>query len=122
MIAKYGDQHGFNWKMNEVVGAQMIFVPADRILTNAQRLFLSFMGITLIMFGTAIAIVNVWMQRQVVKPVTKIAHIVEAISMGDLNAKLDSQRRDEIGLLANAIDRLSVSLQMAMRRIKTPIN
>ena len=34
--------------------------------------------------------------------------------------KLDSARGDEIGKLAQAIDRLSLSLQMAMRRIQTP--
>jgi methyl-accepting chemotaxis protein len=120
MIEKYGDKHGFGWKMNEIIGSQMIFVPADRILTNAQKLFLSFMGIILVIFGAAIAIVNIWMRKQVVKPVTKIAHMVEAISMGDLDAKLDSNRQDEIGLLSHSIDRLTISLQMAMRRIKTP--
>jgi HAMP domain-containing protein len=120
MIAKYGDKNGFNWHLNEIVGAQMIFVPAQRVMSNAQHSFVSIMGLTLLIFGIVIAMVNLWLRKQVVKPVTKIAQIVEAMSMGDLNAKLDSQRRDEIGSLSQAIDRLSVSLRMAMQRIQTP--
>lgn len=46
--------------------------------------------------------------------------MVEAISMGETSAKLSGDRQDEIGLLAQAIDRLSVSLEIAMRRIRTP--
>jgi HAMP domain-containing protein len=37
--------------------------------------------------------------------------------MGDLSKKLESKRQDEIGLLAQSIDRLGISLQMAMKRI-----
>jgi methyl-accepting chemotaxis protein len=120
MIAKYGDKHGFNWKLNEIIGAQTIVVPAQHILNNAQQLFVSIMGLFLMLFGVAIAIVNVWLRRQVVKPVIKIARIVEEISMGDLDARLDSARQDEIGVLSHAIDRLSLSLKMAMRRIQIP--
>lgn len=120
MIAKYGDKNGFNWKLHETIGSQMIFVPADRILTNARNLFISIMGITLVIFGLTMVMVNIWLRGQVVKPIVKIVRIVEAISMGDLSMKLDSARGDEIGKLAQAIDRLSLSLQMAMRRIQTP--
>jgi HAMP domain-containing protein len=120
MIAKYGNKHGFGWKLNEIVGTQTIFVPVDRILNNAKQLFISFMTIILAIFGMTIALVNIWIQKQVVKPVTTMAHIVEAISMGDLDARLDGNRQDEIGLLAQSIARLKISLQMAMNRIKTP--
>ena len=120
MIAKYGDKNGFNWKLNDIIGAQIISVPAERILSNAQQLFFSIMELILTIFGISICVVTVWLRRQVVNPVTKIARTVEAISMGETSAKLDSHRRDEIGLLAQAIDRLSVSLEMAMRRIKSP--
>ena len=120
MIAKYGDRHGFNWKLNEIIGAQIISVPAQSILNNARQLFVSIMGLFLVLFGIAIAIVNIWIRQQVVKPVMKIARVVEAISMGNSGAILDSQRQDEIGILSQAIDRLSISLKMAMGRIKTP--
>ncbi len=121
MIAKYGDKNGFNWKLNDIVGAQIVSVPADQILTNAKQLFFSIMGLILSIFGVTIGMVSIWLRRQVVKPVTTIARMVEAISLGETSARLDSDRQDEIGLLAHAIDRLSVSLEIAMRRIRTPI-
>jgi HAMP domain-containing protein len=119
MIAKYGDKNGFNWHLNEIIGAQTISVPAQRILSNARQLFITIMGLFLILFGVSISVVNLWLRKQVVKPVIKIARIVEKISMGELDAKLDSQRQDEIGILSQAIDRLSISLKMAMGRIQS---
>lgn len=119
MIAKYGDKNGFNWHLNEIIGAQTISVPAQRILSNARQLFIAIMGLFLILFGVSISVVNLWLRKQVVKPVIKIAQIVEKISMGELDAKLDSQRQDEIGILSQAIDRLGVSLKMAMGRIRS---
>jgi HAMP domain-containing protein len=121
MIAKYGDKHGFNWHLHEIIGAQIILVPAQKILSNAQQLFFSIILMTLVIFGATIVMIHRWLQKQVVKPITKISHTVEAISMGDLSQKLESKRQDEIGLLSQSIDRLGISLQMAMKRIH-PIN
>ena len=121
MIAKYGNKNGFNWKLNDIVGMQIISVPADHIFNNARYLFFSIMGMILAIFGIVIGFVNFWLRRQVVEPVTKIAQIVEDISMGKTNVTLDSHRRDEIGMLAQSIDRLNVSLKMAMRRISSPV-
>jgi methyl-accepting chemotaxis protein len=118
MIAKYGDKNGFNWHLHEIIGAQIIFVPAQKILSNAQQLFLSIILMTLVIFGATIIMIHRWLQKQVVKPITKISHTVEAISMGDLSKKLESKRQDEIGLLSQSIDRLGISLQMAMKRIQ----
>ncbi len=120
MIAKYGTKNGFNWHLNEIIGAQIVLVPAQKILSNAQQLFISIALVTLVIFGIAITTLHRWLQQQVVKPITRIAHIVESISMGDLDQKLDSQRQDEIGLLSQSIDRLGISLQMAITRIHTP--
>jgi HAMP domain-containing protein len=118
MIAKYGSQNGFNWHLNEIIGSQMVFIPAQQILSNAQRLFAAIMVITIALFAITTVMVHFWLQRQVVNPITKIARAVEGISMGDLSTKFDSDRQDEIGLLTQSIDRLGLSLQMALQRIK----
>jgi methyl-accepting chemotaxis protein len=118
MIDKYGSKNGFNWHLKEIIGAQIVFVPAQKIFNNAQNLFSSIMTITIALFAIATTLVYFWLQRQVVNPITKIARAVEGISMGDLSNKFDSNRQDEIGLLTQSIDRLGLSLQMALNRIK----
>ncbi len=117
MIAIYGNKNGFNWQLHEIIGAQIVYVPIQKILSTARQLFSFIILITFIIFGITIAIIHRWLQKQVVRPITKIAHIVEDISMGNLSKKLDSKRQDEIGLLSQSIDRLGVSLQMALQRI-----
>lgn len=52
------------------------------------------------------------------QPIIRLIQVAEQISRGEVSAKvLDTQRRDEIGSLARAIDRLETSLRIAMRRL-----
>ncbi len=120
MLNKYGDQNGFNWHLNEIIGAQIVFIPAERVLVNAQQLFVPIALVTLIIFGVAITILHRWLQQQIIQPITKIAYIVESISIGYIDQKLDSQRQDEIGILSRSINRMVISLQMAIARINNP--
>jgi hypothetical protein len=36
MRAQYGNQHGFNWKVGEAVGMQLVTVPATDAIANAH--------------------------------------------------------------------------------------
>ena len=51
MIKLYGPANGFGWKLNEVVGAQVVSVPMALPLRNAQHAFYTFMGSLLAVFG-----------------------------------------------------------------------
>ncbi|MFQ3628523.1 MAG: DUF3365 domain-containing protein, partial [Cyanobacteriota bacterium] len=44
-LTTYGRENGFGWQLNEIVGAQMISVPASGVINSARRAFLLFMGI-----------------------------------------------------------------------------
>ena len=44
MVKLYGPANGFGWKLNEVVGAQVVSVPMALPAQNAQRAFYTFMG------------------------------------------------------------------------------
>ncbi len=120
MLNKYGDQNGFNWHLNEIIGAQIVFVPAEKVLVHAQKLFVPIALATLITFGVAITILHHWLQQQIIQPITKIAYIVESISIGYVDQKLDGQRQDEIGILSRSINRMVISLRMAIARINNP--
>jgi methyl-accepting chemotaxis protein len=120
MVDKYGKQNGFNWRFNEIIGAQIVFIPAEKVLSNAQQLFMPIALVTLIIFGVAVAILHRWLQQKIIQPITKIAYMMESISMGYVDQKLDSERQDEIGILSRSINRMVISLQMAISRINNP--
>ncbi len=52
------------------------------------------------------------------RPIIQLTEIAEQISRGDMSAKVVGiRRRDEIGSLARAIERLAISVRVAMRRL-----
>ncbi len=72
-------------------------------------------------FGITVIIVSLiaWLSaRTIVKPITQMTTAAERMSMGDLDVKIDINSKDEIGLLAQAINRMQTSLNMAMERMR----
>jgi methyl-accepting chemotaxis protein len=56
--------------------------------------------------------------RAVVTPIKKLTDVAERMSLGDLKAEIDVKSNDEVGLLAQAIGRMQLSLRMAMERLR----
>ena len=72
-------------------------------------------------FGFTVIIVSfiAWLSaRTIVKPITQLTDAAERMSMGDLEVKIDIKSKDEIGLLAQALNRMQTSLNMAMERMR----
>lgn len=118
MIDRYGPSNGFGWQINEIVGAQMISVPAAKVLQSARQSLVLILGIFVIVFAIATLLVNLWLKRYVVKPLNKMARVAEAVSMGDTAATFTQDSQDEVGKLADAFNRMRLSLQMAMQRLE----
>jgi HAMP domain-containing protein len=117
MIDRYGPNNGFGWQMNEIVGAQIISVPAVRVLNNARQALLLILGIFILVFAVATLLVNLWLKRYVVRPINRMALTAEAVSMGDTSAEFTQKSNDEVGKLTEAFNRMRLSLQMAMQRL-----
>lgn len=118
MIERYGSENGFGWELNEIVGAQMISVPAARVVRGARQSLVLILGIFVIAFAIAIILVNLWLKRFVVRPLNRMARVAEAVSMGDTAAEFTQDSQDEVGQLAEAFNRMRLSLQMAMQRLE----
>ena len=118
MIERYGTANGFGWKFREVVGAQIISVPATTVLQNAQKSFLLLIGVFLLIFAATILAVNFWLKRYVVRPLNRMAKVAEAVSMGDTEAEFERTSNDEVGSLAETFSRMKMSLTMAMQRLE----
>ncbi|ASC73843.1 uncharacterized protein XM38_048170 [Halomicronema hongdechloris C2206] len=118
LIDRYGSANGFGWTLNEIVGAQVISVPAETVLQNARQSLLLTLGIFVVVFAIAIFLVNLWLKRFVVRPLNRMARVAEAVSTGDTDAEFNQTSNDEVGQLAQSFNRMRMSLQMAMRRLE----
>lgn len=118
MIALYGSANGFGWKMDEIIGAQIVSVPMSVPLAKAHRTFVMFMIMLSAVFVVVMIILNVLLHYVVVKPVTKISAIASAVSMGDLKVE-EYQRhgKDEIASLSASFNRMRRSLESAMQML-----
>lgn len=117
MIERYGPTNGFGWKLNEIIGAQVISVPANQVLKNSRQAFGLIMGTIAAIFAVAILLVNLWLRRYVARPLKRMAQAAEALSTGDLEAEFEWNAKDEVGSLAEAFRRMKTSLMMAMKRL-----
>lgn len=119
MIAKYGPDHGFGWKMNDVVGAQIVSVPMALPRTMARRAFSALVGSLAAVFVVALLILNLMLSILVIRPVTRLSRAAEAISKGDKDVEdLPAGGRDEISGLAVSFNRMQRSLKKAMTMLE----
>ncbi|MBD0387487.1 MAG: DUF3365 domain-containing protein [Nostoc sp. C3-bin3] len=118
MINLYGTANGFGWKLNEIVGAQIITVPANNVINKAHQSSLVIILIVSTIFIATILLVNLFLNRQVVMPLKRMTRVAEEVSTGHMEVEFEQMSNDEIGNLAKAFRRMQLSLEMAMKRIK----
>ena len=119
MLAIYGGSNGFGWQLNEVVGAQIVSVPASLPVEIAHRAFQNLlMDMCLVALVTLIA-VDLALILIVVRPVSKLSEMADRISKGELDApELPVHGKDEIAVLAGSFDRMRISMAKAMKMLE----
>jgi HAMP domain-containing protein len=117
-LATYGRDNGFGWQLNEIVGAQIISVPASNVIASAHRASLIFAGVLTAIFALLILVINFLLKRVVINPLNQMAHVANEVSMGNMEAEFEQSSNDEIGKLAAAFNRMKTSLVMAMDMLK----
>lgn len=119
MIAKYGSSGGFGWKVNEIIGAQIIQVPKTVALARAEatfRVFMTSVAAVLLAIGVTLNVLLWWF---CIRPVTRLSALADRISLGEIDAPDFATRgRDEIGMLAESMARMRRSLVQAMRMLE----
>jgi HAMP domain-containing protein len=119
MVRLYGQDNGFGWKLNEIVGAQIVSVPMSVPLGIADSAFRSLLGsfvgvgiLTLIALNLVLAII-------VIRPVSRAAASADEISKGNVDVpELPVRGKDEIAIFAEAFNRMHRSLARAMHLLE----
>ena len=120
MLDLYGSANGFGWKMEEVIGAQIVSVPMSVPIARAEKTFTAFMGSLALVFVAIFVLLNVMLYTMVIRRVTNLAGIADQVSLGNLEAgEFKSKSRDEIGTLTEAMGRMKASLVQAMKMLES---
>ena len=82
----------------------------EQVLTFAYLL----LGITVVF----VFIIAWFLGRTLSRPILKLTGAADRISTGDLEVKIDTKRKDEIGDLAEAITRMQDSIRLSIERLR----
>jgi protein-histidine pros-kinase len=120
MVDLYGPANGFGWKMDEVIGAQIVSVPMSVPIARANQTFQAFMGSLAVVFAVIFVLLDVMLYTLVIRRVTRLAGIANQVSLGELDAgEFRTRSRDEIGVLTEAMGRMKASLVQAMKMLES---
>ena len=118
LIASYGSNNGFGWNLNEIIGAQVISVPSNKVFEAANHLKYLVISKIAIFLIVAVILLNLFLKFTVTDPLKKMSHLSKKLSTGDMNVEFEQKTNDEIGILAASLNRLKVSIKMAMEMLE----
>lgn len=122
LLTSYGSEGGFGWKLNDIVAAQMVSVPAAEVFASAHRSFALVMGILICIFTLVVILINFLLKNTVIQRIKKISKTAQEVSTGKTHADFEEKANDEIGALAVAFNRMKSSLEIAIKLLNQPKN
>ncbi|HEY2817592.1 MAG TPA: DUF3365 domain-containing protein [Casimicrobiaceae bacterium] len=119
MLDLYGNANGFGWKLNDVIGMQVVSVPTAVPIARANEAFRTFMIMLALVFLLMIVLLNAMLYLIVVKRVTRLSKVADQVSLGNMGAgEFRSKSKDEIGVLTDALGRMKTSVVQAMSMLE----
>ena len=114
----YGNANGFGWKLNEIIGAQVLSLPMEIPLKIARSAYVTFLVTLLEIFAVVFVILNLLLHYLVIAPVKKVSAVADAVSLGEDVEPYVKPGKDEISSLSVSFNRMRESLRHAMEMIK----
>lgn len=116
-LKQYGTQNGYGWKLNQIIGTQIIYIPASEVFFNARKALFLFINIFIGIFALALISINYLLKWRVIQPLKPMAQLAQIISLDPVNAKevrvLEreglskiAQRTDELGQLGRVFQKM----------------
>ena len=116
-VEKYGTRNGYGWKLNQVIGSQIIYIPASEVFLNVRRAIFLFLGIFMSIFALVIVSTKYLVTARVIQPLKPMAKIAQIISQETIDINqvciLEHQeltkivkRKDELGQLGRVFQNM----------------
>jgi HAMP domain-containing protein len=119
LVARYGPSNGFGWKLNEVLGAQVVSVPMAVPMQRADQALWLVVGVLAAVFLLIGAALNFMLWKLVIQPVSRLSSIADKVSLGEDAPEFEARSKDEIGVLSASFGRMRTSLTQAMQMLES---
>ncbi|HEY7303105.1 MAG TPA: DUF3365 domain-containing protein [Bryobacteraceae bacterium] len=120
MIRQYGPNNGFGWKLNEVIGAQIVSVPEALPIKIADRALKTLIAYLVVVALIALIVLDAVLIATVIRPVARLSRVADEISQGKTDVEdIPVKGRDEISVLAASFNRMQRSLVRAMKLLES---
>ena len=87
---------------------------ARELAFNTRTVNLTILAVTLVLIGLIVSVYGHLLTRHV----RHLTDVADRISVGELDARIEIHRRDELGQLAAAIERMQDSLRLSIERLR----
>jgi len=132
LVETYGTEHGFGWKLNEILGTQIIYVPASQVFENVHNNFSLFISIFIGIFTLVIILINYLLKRNVIQPIKPMAQLAQKISTDTINSDEAKEfeiksltglvkRTDELGQLGRVFQKMVREVYEREQRLKQQV-
>ena len=120
MIKRYGRDHGFGWKANDVVGAQIVSVPMSVPIELANQGFRNLLISLGAIFLLTIILIDLAMYLIVIRPLRRVSVNADIISKGEMDLPpLVIKGKDEIAEVTASFNRMHTSLVKAFEMLNS---
>jgi protein-histidine pros-kinase len=120
VVERYGRDNGFGWKVNDIIGAQIVSVPMQLPIERANHVFRAFMSSLAVVFAALFLALNAMLILLVVRPVKMLSKMADEVSLGNLDApEIRITGKDELATLSESFTRMRRSLVQAIKMLET---
>jgi len=119
MIRKYGPNNGFDWKLNQVIAAQMVSVPMTVPEQIAEKAYHSLLLFLIGTFVVTILALDAALYSLVIRPLHIVSVTADRVSRGETDVESPEVRgKDEIADVTASFNRMRVSLIKALKMLE----
>ena len=119
LVKAYGPSNGFGWKLNDIIGAQVVSVPTRVPTAMAKGAFEALLASLAGVFVFIMFFLNVLLWFAVIRPIRRLSAMADEISVGNFDTpEVEVSGTDEVSILAQSFKRMRVSLVKAIKMIE----
>ena len=105
----------------KIIGILYVGMLEKKFIDTEKKTILTFFFITVLCMAIALLVADLF-ANTIIEPIKRIVKMSIKISSGDFNTKLNVVRKDELGLLEKAFNRMAVDLRERDEKIKATLS
>ncbi|HTO88460.1 MAG TPA: DUF3365 domain-containing protein [Thermoanaerobaculia bacterium] len=119
VVKRYGTSGGYGWKLNEIVGAQIVSVPMAVPLQMALQAHRAMLVALVGVFAFILVLLNMMLWFTTIRPIRRLSQMADEVSTGNLEVpEVRLRSRDEVAALAGSFNRMRISLVKALKMLE----